>query len=85
MISPGFEMAYDNGVAVELQERAGYFLEERKPHQVVRATGSPPGRTVWMTLLLVSAPVGQDTMHSPQETQEELPMGRFRSKAIPAL
>ena len=27
--------------------------------------------------LLVSAPVGQDTMHSPQETHEESPIGKL--------
>ncbi len=32
--------------------------------------------------LLVSAPVGQAATHSPQETQEELPIGSFRSNAI---
>src|SRR5580658_1632319 len=34
-----------------------------------------PGSTVLTTVLLVSAPVGQETMHSPQETQLELPIG----------
>ena len=29
-------------------------------------------------------PVGQEIMHSPQETQDELPIGRLVSKAIPA-
>ena len=37
-----------------------------------------------MTFLLVSAPVGQETMHSPQLTQLEFPMGRLSSKAMPA-
>ena len=32
--------------------------------------------------LLVSAPVGQAATHSPQVTQEEAPIGSFRSKAI---
>src|ERR1700736_1446759 len=36
------------------------------------------------TPLFVSAPVGQETMHSPQEMQVESPMGEFRSNAIPA-
>ena len=33
------------------------------------------GRAVETTNLLVSAPVGQETMHSPQETQFESPIG----------
>ena len=32
--------------------------------------------------LLVSAPVGQDATHSPQETQDEAPIGSLRSKAM---
>ena len=34
------------------------------------------------SLLLVSAPVGHETMHSPQETQLELLMGWLASKAM---
>ena len=43
------------------------------------------GNSVPATRLLVSAPVGQLTMHSPQETQVDSPIGLFRSKATPAL
>src|SRR6202035_3697318 len=35
------------------------------------------------TPLLVSAPVGHETIHSPQEMHVELPMGAFKSKAMP--
>src|ERR1700719_5159981 len=35
------------------------------------------------TPLLVSAPVGHETIHSPQEMHVELPMGAFKSNAIP--
>src|SRR5947209_9749361 len=47
----------------------------------------PSGSTaiaVPTTFLLVSAPVGQETMHSPQEMQVESPIGELRSKAMPA-
>jgi len=36
------------------------------------------------TRLLVRAPVGHETMHSPHETQDDSAIGRFVSKAIPA-
>ncbi len=36
------------------------------------------------TPLFVSAPVGQDTMHSPHEMHVESPIGVFKSNAIPA-
>ncbi len=32
--------------------------------------------------LLVSAPVGQAATHSPQDTQDELPIGSLRSNAM---
>src|SRR4029077_7200755 len=35
------------------------------------------------TVLFVSAPVGQETMHSPHEMHGESPLGAFKSKAIP--
>ena len=35
------------------------------------------------TPLFVSAPVGQETMHSPHEMHVELPMGAFKSNAMP--
>src|SRR6516165_8764894 len=46
--------------------------------------GSPLPRFVSTVFLLVSAPVGQLTMHSPQLTQLDRPIGRLLSKAIPA-
>src|SRR5258707_11521232 len=47
-------------------------------------TTSPVPNSVPTTRLLVSAPVGHETMHSPQETQDEFPIGRLVSNAIPA-
>ncbi len=35
--------------------------------------------------LFQRAPVGHDTMHSPQDTQEESPIGALLSKAMPAV
>jgi len=44
----------------------------------------PVAMAVPTTPLLVSAPVGQETMHSPQEMHVESPIGELRSKAMPA-
>src|SRR2546421_611681 len=49
------------------------------------STDVPSSSRCWpTTFLFVSAPVGQDTMHSPQETQDELPIGRSVSNEIDA-
>ena len=79
-------MAFDDGVFVEFEEGAGNLLKEGKLFEFFDADGVPGlASTVRTTLLLVSAPVGQETMHSPHETQLDVPMGRLRSKAMPAL
>src|SRR6266404_4666053 len=44
----------------------------------------PVAIAVPTTLLLVSAPVGHDTMHSPHEIHVESPIGEFKSNAISA-
>jgi len=46
--------------------------------------GAPLGMPTSTARLFVSAPVGQDTMHSPHDTHEDSPMGKLLSKAIPA-
>ena len=48
-----------------------------------RRACSPSPSSVPTTRLLVSAPVGHDTMHSPHDTHVELPIGSSRSKAMP--
>src|SRR5438876_509992 len=45
---------------------------------------SPCGSRTSSTLLLVSAPVGHETMHSPQPTHVECPMGTSASNAMAA-
>src|SRR5258708_7506018 len=44
----------------------------------------PLAMAVPATPLLVSAPVGHDTMHSPHEMHVESPIGEFKSNAISA-
>ena len=47
------------------------FSKYGRSSRASTSTASPCGSTVFTTLLLVSAPVGQLTMHSPQETHDE--------------
>src|SRR4051812_46094184 len=63
------------------------FLNKGSASSSSDATGFEPvaaGNAVETTNLLVSAPVGQETMHSPQETHEESPIGLLLSKAMRA-
>ena len=45
-------------------------------------TGSPSGRRASLKPLFMSAPVGQEVMHSPQETHVDCPIGAPASKVI---
>ena len=74
------EMALHHRAAIQLQERSGDTFEDREAAAIRSASNGfaagPAHRgAVCATPLLVSAPVGQETMHSPQETQEESPIG----------
>ena len=81
------EAAFHDGAAIEFEESSGDAGEDRQLVEVLRRRVPrqlPAESAVPATLLLVSAPVGQETMHSPQEMQVESPIGAFRSKAMPA-
>ena len=45
------------------------------PSSVSASSDSPFGSATASTSLFVSAPVGQDTMHSPQETHDDSAIG----------
>ena len=51
-------------------------------------TGNAPGSAARLeptSFLFVSAPVGQEAIHSPHDTHEEFPIGSLRSNEILAL
>ena len=77
MMSPVLEVALHHGVLVQLEKRAGDFLEVGQLQQFLDVDRLAAAARSCTTLLLVSAPVGHETMHSPQETHDELPIGRL--------
>ena len=60
------------------------FWKIGSPSNSAGSSTSPSPSCVPTTRLLVSAPVGHETIHSPHETQDDSLMGKLLSNAIPA-
>ena len=82
---PRFISAFADSIAIQIQ-RMCRTPRRRRSASAIRDSmiGSPWPRSVSTTFLFVSAPVGQETIHSPQLTQLDVPIGKLSSKAIPA-
>ena len=79
-----FEMPLYDCLLVQLEECARDILENRQMQELSGIENIALAQLCPTTRLLVSAPVGHETMHSPQETHDDSPMGKLLSKAMPA-